>query len=428
MRHQEHPVPGEEPAGPSAAVYSTLVVVGLVAPAVTFAIAVSGLASQAKIYALAATSVVYLSICFWSYGKLREETARSRSEGQEVVSPEDELTGKLRALEEANEFFGGSLQPADTFRLVSNRILGLFDFDTSVLFLVENSTARLKATQVQGKNQTLFAGCEIEKGVGLAGLAAVSGDVEFAHDLGQDRAVLPTGALAGFKSSVAIPVFFNGAVFGVLQLFSRSKIAIDKRTRETLEAVSERIGPMLRGSIAFEESVASSLTDPLTQLPNERAFFMILENQLAESVRSREERPLAIAAFDILGFEEPDKGYDPAEGVRLLNFVADAIRGQLRKMDFLARSGSGEFLVILPTAPEAAVDDVVNRIWSAFATTPFIPEKGEPAKVWLSVGRACFWKDGETANQLLQTARLRKEQAKMADSNKVLWFPKEYVN
>ncbi|MEP7212703.1 MAG: sensor domain-containing diguanylate cyclase [Acidobacteriota bacterium] len=428
MRQKEHPVPGDEQSGPSVLVYSALIVIGMIAPALTFMIAVSGLTPDTKIYGLAATSIAYFAICFWSFKRLRAEAIRRSGAMPNLQSAEAELTGKLLALEEANEFFGASLQPADTFRLVTNRIRDLYDFDTSVLFVVGPDAAELKAVQVQGTNQKHFRDCEVEKGLGLAGLAILSGEVEFSSDLNEDRSVLPAESLAGLRSSAAIPIFFKGESFGVLQMFSAEKIAHDDRSREILGAVGERIGPLLRGSIAHEESLSSALTDPLTNLPNERAFFMILENQLAESIRFREERPLSVLALDIKGFDEVDPAYESGEAERLLTFVGDVVRGQLRKMDFLARSNSDEFLVILPTASRTTADEVVKRIQAAFTKTPFTTLGGEDVKIWLNIGRSCFWKDGETANQLLQSARIQKQQAKSQEPETVLWFPKEYVN
>ncbi|HMJ08711.1 MAG TPA: sensor domain-containing diguanylate cyclase [Pyrinomonadaceae bacterium] len=413
--------------GPSTRVYTALAVIGLAAPTVTFLIAVSGLDPRTKIYGLATTSLVYFAICFWSFRRLRSESFRS-SLNRGDHAGEVDLNGKLLALEEANEFFGTSLQPADTFRLVSSRIREIYPFTASVLFIIDAGGSNLHATHADGGDDRLLPGSAIEKGRGIAGLAVLSGDVEFASDLKAERELFTPKALDGLRSAAAIPLSYKDEVFGVIQLFSETKLPVDGRSREVLAAVAERVGPLLRGSMAFERSLSNALTDPLTSLPNERAFFMILENQLAESIRFREERPLSVISLDIKGFDESDNGGDAGEGERLLSFVGDIVQGQLRKMDFLARSISDEFLIILPTASESTAKEIVNRIQIAFAQTPFKTGDGDDIKVWLNFGSSCFWKDGENANQLLQSARLRRQQAKSQDPDKVLWFNKEYLN
>lgn len=410
-----------EPAGPDPLVYTALIAVGLVAPVLTFAIAVSELSSNAKVASLAAVAFVYFLICFWSYRKLREHSRTHAGD-----SPDDGLEAKLLALDEANEFFGSSLKPADTFRLVSSRIRDIYPFTSSVFFVVDASNDKLRAIHADGDNQAQLATAEFDGGRGLAGLAMLSGEVECSAALEIDRAVFPENSLDIFTSSAAIPLAHGDAVFGVVQLFSQTPLPSDRASIETLAAVGERIAPLLRGSIAFGESLSNALTDSVTNLPNERAFFLVLENQLAESMRSRDERPLSVLAIDIRNL---DAGLELAgETERLLAFVSGVIRAQLRKMDFLARSISDEFLVILPTASDDTAREIVNRIMTAFAQTPFVLSGGDEIFIRVNFGCSCFWKDGETSQQLLQNARMRRQQAKAEESSSVVKFPKEYVN
>ena len=74
-----------------------------------------------------------------------------------------------------------------------------------------------------------------------------------------------------------------------------------------LEAIGERVAPLFLSSISVERSISNALTDALTNLPNERAFFMVLENQLAESQRFRSERPLTVMTVDIKNFAEANQ-------------------------------------------------------------------------------------------------------------------------
>ena len=203
---------------------------------------------------------------------------------------------------------------------------------------------------------------------------------------------------------------------------------VDPDLHTILHAIGERVAPLFLSSISFERSISNALTDAVTNLPNERAFFMVLENQLAESQRFRSERPLTIMTVDIKNFAEANQNFGFAAGDRILDFTAAQLSSQLRKMDFLSRSASDEFLIILPTASEKFADEIVQRIKDRFATEVFAVSETEEIKVWLNFGWATFWQDGETAEQLLQNARVRKQQAKAEEPSKVLWFPKEYVN
>jgi diguanylate cyclase (GGDEF)-like protein len=163
-------------------------------------------------------------------------------------------------------------------------------------------------------------------------------------------------------------------------------------------------------------------------LPNERGFFLVLENQLAQSVRYRDQRPLTVLAMDVRNFAEINQTHGHAAGDRLLAFAAALIKKQLRQMDVLTRSSGDEFLAILPTATEKISTEVTERIRRAFVSTPFRISERENINLAINFGTATFWRDGETANELLKTALLRKGQDKSAERSKVIWFPKEFVN
>jgi len=180
--------------------------------------------------------------------------------------------------------------------------------------------------------------------------------------------------------------------------------------------------------LAFERSLSNALTDPLTNLPNERAFQMVLENQLAESHRSRDDRPLTVMAIDIKNFDEINNNFGHAAGDRVLAFAAEKIGTQLRKMDFLARSMNDEFLIVLPKASERTAIEITGRIQSCLVTSPMKISDEDEVKLWLNFGCATFWKDGETSQELLQSALIKKQQATSQDAGNVLAFSKEYVN
>ena len=75
------------------------------------------------------------------------------------------------------------------------------------------------------------------------------------------------------------------------------------------------------------------------------------------------------------------------------------------------------------------IQTIIDRIEKSFVTNPFGTTDDKRLYLQLSFGFASFGKDGETAEQLLKHAILRKQQSKSKSSGKkVLFFPKEYVN
>ena len=396
-----------------------LALFGLLSPFLTFALAISSTPEGVKIFVLVVLAVGYAVICFWALG-------RSRTDNDAGAAAESKLREDIAAIGNSAEFFGSSLKPEDLFRLISSRIGHVFPFIRSALVTATESGEALRVVQATGPGADKLVGAELPTDRGLAGMAWVSGEVEVDADLSLDSSAMPVAGTDGVSSAAAVPLAHEGGTFAVLVLYTERRIS--PTDVAMLSLVGERIGPLFIRSLSFERSVSSAVTDPITGLPNERAFYIVLENQLAESHRSRDDRPLTVLSVDIKGFAEVNEHAGFEVGDRMLAFTAENLAGQLRKMDFLTRATGDEFLIILPTASDEFTGEIIERIRLRFASTPFKLNETEEVKVWLNFGTATFWQDGETGQQLLQTSRLRKQQAKAEESGKMVWFPKEYVH
>ena len=398
---------------------------GLVAPILTFFLAVSSLSDNLKIFVLVVLALGYAGVCYWSF---KRDHSESEPKVEPRVTTKAEVDENLTAIGEASEFFGSSLKPSDMFRLVSSRVNHVFPFLNSALFVASETEDTLEVVQADGPNAEALIGVELSLDRGLASMSWISREVEVDSDLKLEQAALPVSAVANTRSAVAIPLLHEGQPFAVLVLYTDYVVPTKSVESATFTAIGDRVAPLFLSSISFERSISNALTDGLTRLPNERAFYMVLENQLAESHRFRSERPLTILSIDIKDFAEANKDFGYSVGDRMLTFAAENLTSQLRKMDFLSRSTNDEFLIILPTASEKTAGEIIDRIRERFAAEAFQASATEEIKIWLNFGWATFWQDGETAEQLLQNARVRKQQAKAEESGKVLWFPKEYVN
>lgn len=403
-------------------------IVSIFALFLTFFIANSEFSPAVKI------SVFVLVVAFYLIFVSGAELWRKKTKKPSENSPEtqitkeenvfsDEIENRLLALEEAGVFFGASLKSGDMFRLVSSRINDMIPFAACALFTAERKSSILKISCAVGEEAGKIKNLEIKTNRGLAGKAFVSRTTQIDGFL-EDSEVFPPGTGQNLNSACAVPLFRNGEVFGVLELFGNLPQQFDENTLVLLEAIGERVAPLFANSLAFEKNLTNALTDSLTNLPNERGFYLVLENQIAESQRYRNERPLTILTIDIRKFSELNQRYGHSTGDSILVFVAGLLREQLRQMDFLARSASDEFLLILPTASSDTTKEIVSRIENAFSEKSFEINEREKFNVHLNFGAATFWKDGETANQLLTTAHLRKQQSKSEGAGNVIWFPK----
>ena len=76
--------------------------------------------------------------------------------------------------------------------------------------------------------------------------------------------------------------------------------------------------------MTFEKTKESALTDPLTDLPNARGFYMMLEQRVAECQRLNRE-PLSVISMDVDNFKKINDDYGHAVGDRLLASIAKVI-------------------------------------------------------------------------------------------------------
>lgn len=320
----------------------------------------------------------------------------------------------LAELDEAREFFAGSLKLADAFRLIVHRVRDVMPFGGIVLFLLNDRRTQLIAARADG-----VAIEDVDDG--LASQSYLRNGVEIDSYLEMD-------ATQAFGSTAAIPLRNDGKVFAVLQLYFGEDHNAEDVDKYLFESVGERVAPLVLSSLAYERSHANALTDITTDLPNERAFYAMLEKQIAESNDNQSDDPLTVLAFDIKNFEEINARYGHAVGDQVLNFVAQVTKGSLRQMDFLARSVNDEFLAILPTASIETSQMVIERIYNSFIEKKFVATDGETITVDLNIGWATYDNEGSTPGELLSLAELKKEHQKIPMGENIVAFPQELVN
>ena len=337
-------------------------IVSLLALAATFVTSNTDYTFETKTGIFAAVTIGYLIFALVFY--FRQNRA-VKIESAKIFDEETEE--KLLALEEAGTFFGASLKPADMFRLIANRVNEIVPFTVCVFYQHDETNDLLKPAQIYGQNSDRFENLQIAAGSGLTGKTFAEKSPQIDKNLALEKTGISPLKLEDLNCAVSVPLSSEAKVFGVLTLYGDRENAFSPRHCQLLEAVGERISPFLLSSIAFARNIENALTDNVTELPNERAFFLVLENQIAESQRYREMRPLTILSMDIRNFEEINRRFGHSRGDQILTYAARLIKGQLRQMDFLSRAAGDEFLAVLPTASDEITKIIVERIEKAGA-------------------------------------------------------------
>jgi diguanylate cyclase (GGDEF)-like protein len=141
--------------------------------------------------------------------------------------------------------------------------------------------------------------------------------------------------------------------------------------------------------------------DGLTGLYNRRRMFELLESAIAEA--AQQWQCVGLLFIDLNGFKAINDGYGHAAGDKILSTVALRIGARVRTGDIVCRYGGDEFVVLLPSVPDAAaVSRVADLIRERVALPYWI--QGSEQHLTAAIGESLYPHDGQSADTLLQRA------------------------
>lgn len=124
-------------------------------------------------------------------------------------------------------------------------------------------------------------------------------------------------------------------------------------------------------------------TDSLTGLMNRRSLLAMLDAEQAR--RQRKPHDVAIILVDIDHFKKLNDTFGHNMGDWALQAVSEVLKKGVREMDFVARWGGEEFLIILPFADIATALPVAERLRQGIADLRF-PTRDHALRVTATLG------------------------------------------
>lgn len=251
--------------------------------------------------------------------------------------------------------------------------------------------------------------------VGIAGLTGTAGDddvirsafdsgrpVLWRHDVASPVWGSRVWASLGRPGSLLLqPLMRHGVARGVLVLGWTESLAPND-PRPTLAALlAHEAAAVIARADAMHDLADEAQTDPLTGLPNRRAW----DAQLKRAVAGNERLTVAMLDFD--HFKQFNDTHGHPAGDRLLKETAAAWREQLRAGDLLARLGGEEFGLLLRDCDPGTAVEVTERL-----------------RRHVSMGRSCsagiaIAGPGETAEAIVARADQALYQAKARGRDRI---------
>lgn len=190
----------------------------------------------------------------------------------------------------------------------------------------------------------------------------------------------------------------------------RTILDLDHQRKALLEEVAQR-------RTLEEELWALAHVDPLTGLPNRRAFQDDAQATLIAAQTLK--RPCAMISIDIDHFKRVNDTYGHGAGDLVLRRVADILKAPLRpEVDIAARIGGEEFSVLLPDTEVSGARAFGDMLRNRVEHTVVIAGDAE-IRPTISLGVAMMHQDG-TLDDLLQRSDRALYAAKRAGRNRVM--------
>lgn len=162
-----------------------------------------------------------------------------------------------------------------------------------------------------------------------------------------------------------------------------------------------------------------ALHDSMTNMPNRRAFFSLLKKTVSEGERYKSK--FAIAFIDLDHFKPINDQYGHETGDTVLKMVSHRIKNSIREMDYAARFGGDEFVLLLKNVKnKTAVRNVVSRVKEEI--TQIMEIDSEKFQVGASIGISMFPADGTDGNVLVQQADKAMYRVKDAGKNDIAFI------
>ncbi len=315
-----------------------------------------------------------------------------------------EAQREVFALHEIAQTIGSSLNLQDTLTLVASKLSAIVPFDTCIIFLIDEKSGKAVPAHVVGEHASTFAQRRINVGDGVTGWVIANGRTMCSASPELDLLGVPEEIAHYIQHALVVPLTREDGAFGAITLYKKNRHPYTTEHVRLMESVVQHVSSALNNALTFEKTKESALIDPLTDLPNARAFYMALEQRIAECQRLNNREPMTVISMDLDDFKQVNDTYGHATGDRLLASVAAIIKKQLRQMDILARYAGDEFIAILPMASGNMAVVIAERISSALKAHQFSVRAGRTVEVGVSIGIACYPSDGETTEQLLTIA------------------------
>ena len=284
---------------------------------------------------------------------------------------------------------------------IGRAITTLLPYDQCRVYLLEEDGHTLRPVYFSDTQQAEYDGVTAETlavqvGEGITGWVAETKQGALVGDtVRHPKAMHVPGTSETDESMLALPVIFEDNLIGIIVTV---KLGLHQYTGDHLRLMTilaNQAAVSIFTARLIERLAATARTDPLTGLPNRRAFERELEQRLATA----SPEPFCVIMLDVDDLKQVNDAHGHAAGDAVLKRVASVLSANLRSVDVVTRWGGDEFVLLMPGTDQVGAVSLARRVGGTLRNPddPLGP-------VSVSIGTASFPTDGTTAVALLGAA------------------------
>ena len=314
---------------------------------------------------------------------------------------------RINAINETSIRMLSCTEPNEVARLATSSAAMILEADHAILRLQDPTTRRYSIRSYFGAaegaaQEALF---KLDKAVTVDSIRRRS------PHLIQDASLDPKlGALVDeMRSVLSAPIKRAGEVIGTITVYD--KVALDRffASRfddEDLQVFGRFVAYVERAvdhSLSHRENQQNRNFDDETGLPNESYLNKRLAEEIARA--AGRENALAVCVCKLENREELFAEAGPAHVGRVIRCLAEAMQGNLREFDVLARIERDEFAVLMPEpgrTPGERVFELARAVADAVSKNEAL---NQPVRVGLAFGYGVHPADGGDREALVTHAR-----------------------
>jgi diguanylate cyclase (GGDEF)-like protein len=325
---------------------------------------------------------------------------------------------------------GSTLELSEILKAVTQLVGISMGVDQFTAMLVEPD-GTLKIAGSFGLDVERCASFQLKLGEGASGIAAQTREPVYITDLQSDpRYIRGPDDPDGPASLLSVPMICRDQFVGILNFTRLRKDAFGDSDIVLLQLMASQAALAVLNAQLFTRMRELNPIDPITGCLGPRHVAERLNVELLRAQRLA--LPLSLIRIEVDPYSAraaEEKG--PAADDEILRRIAELIRKKVRATDVVARSGSEEFLLVLPDCGQREAQTIaemfrrkVEQIGEAERDTT----DNQMPRVTISAGVATYPEDATGLERILEAADTALRKAKAAGRNRTALFQMDGVD